>query len=53
MKERVISHSLNIHVQLSSGAKGLNFGMSLHLNLYFVYVSNEGSDETVHMHRHV
>ena len=50
MKERVISHSLNIHVQLSSGSKGLKVDMRLHLNTYFVYASSEGSDETAHTH---
>ena len=41
-----ISHSLNIYVQLSSGAEGLVFGLSLHLLLYVLHVSSEGSGKT-------
>ena len=31
--------------------KGLTFGLSLHLNPYFVYASNIGSGQTVHLCR--
>ena len=42
--------SLNMHVQLSSGAIYLKLGMSLYLHHYFVYARSEGSGETVLMH---
>ena len=42
---------LNAHAEVSSGARGLNFVLSLHLHPYFVYASGEGSDETAHMRR--
>ena len=29
---------INAHAELSSGAKGLNFGLSLHLPVYFVFM---------------
>ena len=44
-----ISHSLKIYVQLSSGAEGLVFGLSLHLPLYFLHGSSEGSGKTAHL----
>ena len=34
---------LNAHAVVSSGARGLNFGLSIHPHPYFVYASNEGS----------
>ena len=40
------SHSLNMHAQLASGVKDLNFGPSLHEVRYFMYASSEGSNET-------
>ena len=45
---------LNAHVDVTSGVRDIyiNPGLSLHLNLYFVYASNEGSDESAHMCRH-
>ena len=36
---------------ISSGTRGLHFSLSLFLNPYFVYASNEGSGESVQMHR--
>ena len=42
---------INVRANLSSGAKGPIFGMSLHLQPYFAYVSSEGSGESVHVHR--
>ena len=42
---------LNAHAEVSSGARGLNFDLSLHLYPYFAYASGEGSDETAHMRR--
>ena len=33
------------YADISSGARGLNFGLSLHLHPYFVFVSCEGSGE--------
>ena len=38
-------------VELSSEARGLNFGLSLHLNPNFLYASSEGSGESEHMYR--
>ena len=32
-------------------ARGLNFGLSLHLHSYFVYMRSEGSVESAHLHR--
>ena len=43
--------SLNMHNDVSSMNKGRNFCMSLHLHLYFVFASCEGSGESVHLHR--
>ena len=43
--------SLNAHADISSGARGLNFGLSLHLLTNFVYSSSEGSGESVHLQR--
>ena len=37
---------LNAHSDVSSRARGLNFGLSLHLHPYFVYASSEDSGET-------
>ena len=34
------SHTQNMHVQLASEARGLNFGLSLHLHPYFVHASS-------------
>ena len=42
---------LNAHADVFSGAKGLNFGMSLHLYPYFGYASIEGSGEVAHLRR--
>ena len=33
---------INAHFDLSSGAKDLDFGLSLHLHPYFMYVISEG-----------
>ena len=41
----------NAHDDLSSGARGLNFGLSLCLHPYFVYANGQGFCETVHMRR--
>ena len=32
-------------------ARGLNFGLSLHLHTFFVYASREGSGKTAYMRR--
>ena len=42
------SISLYAHTEVSSSTGGLNFGLSLHLFLYFVYASREVADEIVH-----
>ena len=39
------------HAFVSSKARDLNFGLSLHLNQNFVYASSNGSGESVHMRR--
>ena len=46
----VSSHSLNMHGEQSGLTSGLRFWLSIHLLRYIVYVSSEGSDETVQMH---
>ena len=33
---------LNSHADVSTKARGLNFGLSLYLHLYFVYASSKG-----------
>ena len=43
----ILSLPLNIHVQLSSGARSLMFGLSFHIFLCFVYVSSEGPGQNV------
>ena len=45
------SLSFNMHAQLSSGSRGLNFGQRFHLCTYFVFASSKGSDETAHLCR--
>ena len=42
---------INAHADATREARGLKFGLSLHLHPYFVYASTEGSGESVHMHR--
>ena len=37
--------------QLSSGARGIEFGLSLHLHAFFVFVSSEGSGKTAQICR--
>ena len=39
------------HIQQGYKASGINFGLSLHVLLYFVYASREGSGKTAHMCR--
>ena len=46
-------HSLNVHCQLPSGAKCLNFGLSIYLQPLYVCACSEGSGETVCMRRRV
>ena len=40
-----------MHVQQSSGARGLKFVPSRSIHPYSEYVSNEGSDHPVHLRR--
>ena len=42
---------INAHAVVSSGARGLNFGLSLHLHPYFVYASSKGSGKSAHKGR--
>ena len=44
-KERV----KNSHADVSSRVRRLNFGPSLYLHPYFVYVSSEGSGKSTHL----
>ena len=37
---------INDHDDVSSDARSLQFGLSLHLHLYFLYASSEGSGES-------
>ena len=46
-------HSLNVHCQLPSGARCLNFGLSIFLQPLYVCACSEGSGETVRMRRRV
>ena len=42
---------INVHADVSSGARYLQFGLTLHLQLYFMYASSEGAGEFAHMHK--
>ena len=42
---------LKARADISSGAKGLYFGVTLHLHPYFVKASSEGSGVSGRMHR--
>ena len=42
---------LNAHTDLSSGARGISFGPSLHLHPYDVYMGSEGSGESALLRR--
>ena len=42
---------LNDHVDITNKTRGLNFGLSLQLHLYFAYGSSKSSGEPVDMHR--
>ena len=42
---------INARADVSSETRGLNFGLSLHLQPCFVYASREGSGESAHMRR--
>ena len=41
----------NTRADVTRKARGLKFGLRLHLLLCFVYASSEGSGETAHKHR--
>ena len=43
--------SLNAHADVTSGARDLTFGLSLHLPSCFVYASTEGAGESAHLRR--
>ena len=40
---------VNFNGDVSIKVRCLNFGQSLHLHLFFVYASREGSDQSAHM----
>ena len=42
---------INAHADICGGARGVNFGESLHLYPCLVYASSDGSGEPVHLHR--
>ena len=42
---------LNAHADLHTVARGLNFGLTLHLHQNFVYASSEGSGESARLCR--
>ena len=42
---------INAHAGVSSWTRCLNFGLSLYLSPYFVYVINEGSGKSAQMRR--
>ena len=42
---------INVHADLSSRARGLNFGPSLQLHPYVVYARREGSGMFAHLCR--
>ena len=42
---------INAHPDVFKEARGLYFGLSLHLHPYFMYASSEGSGESAHMRR--
>ena len=43
---------IKTHAGILSKAKGLNFGPSIHLQPYFVYVNRVGSGKSAHMCRY-
>ena len=42
---------INPHAEISSGARILNFALSLHLHPYSLYTSSKGSGKAAHMCR--
>ena len=40
---------ISAHNDVSSKARRLKIGLSLHLHQYSAYISSEGSDESAHM----
>ena len=46
------THHLNTHVDISSRARGQNFGLSLHLHTNFVYASDELFGESAKSYVH-
>ena len=38
---------INVHADVSSKTRGLNFGLSLNLNAYFVYAGSKGFAQSV------
>ena len=43
--------TITSHSDISSGARSLNFGLSLDLHPYFVYASSEDSGVSAHVRR--
>ena len=42
---------INAHAEVSSKFRGQKYGLSFHLQRYFVYESSEDSSESAHMRR--
>ena len=42
---------INVNGDISSIARDLKFGLSIHLHPYFVYAISEGSGDSAHMRR--
>ena len=40
---------INAHADISSGARYLHAGLTLHLQLYFMYASSEGAGESAYI----
>ena len=46
-------HSLNMHGQLLSGVRCLNFGLNLYLHSFYLYISSEGPGDAASKRRRI
>ena len=46
-----LHYPFNDYAQISRGARGLKFGLSLHIHPYFVYETSKGYDKSGHLRR--
>ena len=44
-------YPINVHADVSRGARSLKLGLSLHLHPHFGYASREGSGESANLYR--